>query len=45
MLAIAQDGQAVKLEDFANRPLLQRIQDRVAYGLMRLALSITGRRY
>lgn len=45
MLAMAQDGRAVNLDEFANRPWLQRMLDRVAYGLMRLALSVTGRRY
>jgi cardiolipin synthase A/B len=45
MLAIEQDGRAVKMQDFANRPLFKRILDHMAYGLMRLALSITGRRY
>lgn len=43
--AIAQDGKLVKAEEFANRPWHQRLLDRVAFGLMRLALSITGRRY
>jgi cardiolipin synthase A/B len=33
------------LQEFANRPWHQRFLDRVAFGLMRLALSITGRRY
>jgi cardiolipin synthase A/B len=43
--AMAEDGNAVNLQEFANRPRLQRLLDRVAFGLMRLALSITGRRY
>jgi cardiolipin synthase A/B len=43
--AMAQDGKAVNLQEFANRPWHQRFLDRVAFGLMRLALSITGRRY
>jgi cardiolipin synthase A/B len=43
--AMAEDGKAVNLQELANRPWLQRTLDRVAFGLMRLALSITGRRY
>jgi cardiolipin synthase A/B len=43
--AMAQDGKAVNLQEFANRPWHQWFLDRVAFGLMRLALSITGRRY
>jgi cardiolipin synthase A/B len=43
--AMAEDGKAVNLQEFANRPWLQRTLDRIAFGLMRLALSITGRRY
>lgn len=43
--AMAEDGKAVNLQEFANRPWHQRLLDRVAFGLMRLALSITGRRY
>jgi cardiolipin synthase A/B len=44
-LGMTQGGKRVNLEEFTNRPLLQRILDRVAFGLMRLMLSITGRRY
>ncbi|MBS7806653.1 cardiolipin synthase ClsB [Variovorax sp. PCZ-1] len=43
--AMTQDGKQVSAHEFANRPLLQRMLDRIAFGLMRLALSITGRRY
>jgi cardiolipin synthase A/B len=43
--AMMEDGKTVNLKEFANRPWLQRTLDRVAFGLMRLALSITGRRY
>jgi cardiolipin synthase A/B len=43
--AMTQDGQAVLLADFSNRPLMQRWLDHLAHALMRLALSITGRRY
>jgi cardiolipin synthase A/B len=45
VLGMAQGGQPVSLEEFVNRPVLQRLLDRVAFGLMRFALSITGRRY
>jgi cardiolipin synthase A/B len=45
MLAIANDGQEVKLQEFSARPWHQRLLDRIAFGLMRLALSVTGRRY
>jgi cardiolipin synthase A/B len=43
--AMARDGKQVQMQAFANRPWHQRILDRLAFGLMRLALSITGRRY
>jgi cardiolipin synthase A/B len=43
--AMMADGKAVNLQEFARRPWLQRSLDRVAFGLMRLALSVTGRRY
>ncbi len=43
--AMTDDGKHVNLEEFVNRPWHQRILDRIAFGLMRLALSITGRRY
>jgi cardiolipin synthase A/B len=43
--AMMEDGKAVNLQEFARRPWLQRSLDRVAFGLMRLALSVTGRRY
>jgi cardiolipin synthase A/B len=45
MTAMTQDGKQVQHEEFANRPWLQRQLDRLAYGLMRLMLSISGRRY
>ena len=44
-IAIKQGGSQVRLEDFANRPWRQRALDRIAFGLMRLALFFTGRRY
>ncbi len=43
--AMAEDGKEVHLQEFANRPWLQRLLDHAAFGLMRLALSVTGRRY
>lgn len=45
MQAMTEDGKAVCLDEYLNRPWHQRLLDRVAFGLMRLALSITGRRY
>lgn len=45
MIAMDQDGKQVLTADYANRPWHQRLLDRVAFGLMRLALSITGRHY
>ncbi len=43
--AMTEDGKTVNLQEFSTRPWSQRVLDRVAFGLMRLALSITGRRY
>ncbi|MFM7331277.1 MAG: phospholipase D-like domain-containing protein, partial [Brachymonas sp.] len=43
--AMARDGRKVDVQEFTNRPWHQRLLDRVAFGLMRLALSVTGRRY
>ncbi len=43
--AIAQDGKQIDPADYANRPWAQRLRDRVAYGLMRVALWSTGNRY
>jgi cardiolipin synthase A/B len=43
--AMAEDGKMMNLQEFSHRPLFQRILDRIAFGLMRLALSVTGRRY
>ncbi|MEY2771998.1 MAG: putative cardiolipin synthase YbhO [Pseudomonadota bacterium] len=42
---IATQSRPVRLEDIARRPWTQRLQDRVALGLMRLALFLTGHRY
>jgi cardiolipin synthase A/B len=43
--AMQREGQRVDPAQFANRPWGQRMLDRVAYALMRLALSVTGKRY
>ena len=43
--AMAYGGRPVAAQEYANRPLLQRVKERLALGLMRLALFLTGRRY
>ena len=43
--AMTEGGKLIDLEEFASRPWHQRLLDRVAFGLMRLVLSISGRRY
>ena len=43
--AMAHGSRAVHAADYANRPLHQRIKERIALGLMRLALFLTGKRY
>lgn len=43
--ATLQDGVRVDPLRYASRPIGQRVLDRVAYGLMRLALLLTGRQY
>ncbi len=43
--AIEQGGKKVDAKVFANRSLYKRFLDRVAFALMRLALSVTGNRY
>jgi cardiolipin synthase len=43
--AIAQHSRQLDRAEFANRPLGQRLQDRLAYALMRLTLFLTGRDY
>ncbi len=43
--AMLQGGNQVSSEALSARPWHQRLLDRVAFGLMRMALSITGRRY
>ncbi len=43
--AMAQAGQHLEPAGYAGRPLRQRLLDRLAFGLMRAALWITGHRY
>ncbi len=43
--AMAQAGQRVEPEAFAQRPWRERVLDRLAYALMRSALWLTGNRY
>ena len=43
--AMQQGGQRMDPARYAGRPLRQRMLDRVAFGLMRLALWVTGKRY
>jgi cardiolipin synthase A/B len=43
--AMLQDGDEVSAQEMVARPWHQRFLDRVAFGLMRVALSITGRQY
>ena len=45
ILAMQQGGRKVDAQVFANRPWHQRLLDRIAFALMRLALSVTGNRY
>lgn len=43
--AMASHGRRVRPEDHGRRPWRDRLLDRLAYGLMRLALFVTGHRY
>ena len=43
--AIAQGSRPVQIHNYLDRPWRQRVLDHVAYGLMRLALWLTGSRY
>ena len=43
--AIAGHGRAVHLHDYSRRPWRERLMNRLAYALMRMALFITGHRY
>ncbi|MDR3452909.1 MAG: cardiolipin synthase ClsB [Rhodoferax sp.] len=43
--AMEHGGQRVDPAQYANRPWQQRLRDRIAFGLMRAALFVTGYRY
>ena len=43
--AMTEGGQRVDAAQYAARPWRQRLRDRVAFGLMRAALFLTGHRY
>jgi cardiolipin synthase len=43
--AIAGHGRAVHLQDYSRRPWRERLMNKLAYALMRLALFVTGHRY
>jgi cardiolipin synthase len=43
--AIASHGVRLERQTYANRPLRQQFLDQLAYGLIRLVLFLTGRRY
>jgi len=43
--AMQHDSRAVAAADYANRPLHQRVKERIALALMRFALFLTGKRY
>lgn len=43
--AIGNGGTPVSASAFANRPLRQRLLDQLAFGVMRLILFLTGKRY
>ncbi|AMO22168.1 cardiolipin synthase ClsB [Ramlibacter solisilvae] len=43
--AIAEEGRQMSPEEYLSRPLRERILERVALGVMRLALMVQGKRY
>lgn len=43
--AVASHGVRLERQSYDQRPLRQRMLDQLAYGLMRLGLFLTGRRY
>jgi cardiolipin synthase A/B len=45
MQAIRHESRHLARTHYLNRPFLQRVLDRMAFGLMRLALFVTGKRY
>lgn len=43
--AIADEGRAMDAQAFARRPFGQRVSEWVAFGLMRIALTLQGKKY
>ena len=43
--AMRHESRAIDPQGYARRPWRQRLRDRIAFGLMRLALFLTGNRY
>ena len=43
--AMTHESRALEPQRYASRPWRQRLRDRIAFGLMRLALFLTGNRY
>lgn len=43
--AMQTEGKRLDPDQFAHRPLMQRIRDRIAFGLMRMGLWIFSKRY
>ena len=43
--AMENGGRRIDPQDYAHRPWMQRLLDRLAFGLLRLALFLIGRRY
>ena len=43
--AIDGHGRVVRLEDYSRRPWRERLMNKLAYGLMRMALFLSGHRY
>jgi cardiolipin synthase len=44
-LAITSHGRSVQLLEYSRRPWRERMMNKLAYALMRLALFVTGHRY
>jgi len=42
---MATAGHVLDVENFRQRPLRQRVMERIALGLMRLALAVQGKSY
>ena len=43
--AIAGHGRSVQLQEYSRRPWRERMMNKLAYALMRIALFLTGHRY